>query len=196
MDVRLASGNPHKLRELRTLFPDWRIHALDTTGMPEETGETFYANARIKARFGRVVGHREAWTLGEDSGLEVQGLDRRPGIRSARYAGAHASDVDNLTRLLEELADVAGEGRRARYVCELVLLSPELREFRGTGTLAGRIAVEPRGSGGFGYDPIFVPEGETSTVAELGDAWKAGHSHRARAAAALRAAVGSGAGAG
>jgi XTP/dITP diphosphohydrolase len=129
--------------------------------------------------------------LGEDSGLQVDGLGGRPGIYSARFAGEGASDEENVARLLEELRSVELEGRRARYVCELVCLSPELEEFRGTGTLAGRIAEEPRGRGGFGYDPVFVPDGETSTVAELGNAWKESHSHRARAADALRRAVGS-----
>jgi XTP/dITP diphosphohydrolase len=191
VNVTLASGNPHKLRELRALLPQWRIEALDATRMPEETGETFYANARLKARFARAVGGGEAWALGEDSGLEVNGLHGRPGIRSARYAGVDASDEENLTRLLEDLGGVEGEGRQARYVCELVLLSPARVEFRGTGTLEGRIGKEPRGTGGFGYDPIFVPDDETTTVAELGGAWKAANSHRARAVAALLATVGS-----
>jgi XTP/dITP diphosphohydrolase len=91
--------------------------------------------------------------------------------------------------LLAELEGVEGEGRRARYVCELVALSPEGEELRGTGTLEGRIAEEPRGSGGFGFDPIFVPDGEARTVAELGDEWKAQSSHRARAATELRRAL-------
>jgi XTP/dITP diphosphohydrolase len=93
-----------------------------------------------------------------------------------------------VSALLAELRGVAGGGRRARYVCELVCLSPEGSELRGTGTLEGRIGDEPRGDEGFGYDPIFVPEGETQTVAELGNAWKEEHSHRARAARALAAA--------
>jgi XTP/dITP diphosphohydrolase len=88
--------------------------------------------------------------------------------------------------LLRELVGVEGEGRRARYVCELVALSPEGEELRGTGVLEGRIVHEPRGSEGFGFDPIFIPEGEEQTVAELGDEWKAAGSHRARAAKALR----------
>jgi XTP/dITP diphosphohydrolase len=185
-----ASQNEHKLRELLTLLPDWEIEALEDGGMPEETGSTFYENARAKARHGRDAGTAELWVIGEDSGLEVEGLGGRPGIRSARYAGPRASDEENVARLLDELAGAEGEARRARYVSELVLLSPET-ELRGTGTLEGRIAEEPRGSEGFGYDPVFVPEGEEQTVAELGDDWKREHSHRARAARALREAVGS-----
>jgi XTP/dITP diphosphohydrolase len=191
LTVKLASQNEHKLRELRLLLPDWDLELLDAGALPEETGETFYENARAKARFGRTASTSDVWMLGEDSGLEVEGLGGRPGIRSARYAGADAADEENVACLLEELEGARGEERRARYVCELVCLSPEQVEFRGTGTLAGRIAKNRRGTGGFGYDPVFVPEGETRTVAELGDAWKARHSHRARAAHALRAAVGS-----
>ncbi|MGH2996653.1 MAG: non-canonical purine NTP pyrophosphatase [Gaiellaceae bacterium] len=189
--VDLASSNPHKLRELRELLPGWELAALDTTGMPEESGETFYDNARAKARFGRMVGELDVWMLGEDSGLEVDGIGGRPGIRSARFAGPGASDEENVARLLEKLRGLEGDGRRARYVCELVLFSPELEEFRGRGTLEGRIAGAPRGTGGFGYDPVFVPDEEERTVGELGDAWKAAHSHRAAAAGALRKAVGS-----
>ena len=117
--------------------------------------------------------------LGEDSGIEVAGLDGRPGIESARFGGD-----DPVGTLLAELDGV--EDRRARYVAELVALSPEGGEQRGTGILEGRIVDEPRGSEGFGYDPIFVPDGEERTVAELGNAWKRENSHRARAARALR----------
>lgn len=184
-----ASQNEHKLRELRALFPDWEIEPLEAGAMPEETGSTFYENALAKARHGREAGVPELWVIGEDSGLEVEGLGGRPGIRSARYAGPGANDEENVARLLDELAGAEGEARRARYVSELVLLSPE-GELRGTGTLEGRIAKEPRGSEGFGYDPVFVPEGEERTVAELGDDWKRKHSHRARSARVLREAVG------
>jgi XTP/dITP diphosphohydrolase len=186
----LASSNEHKLRELRALLPAWDIEPLETEGMPEETGSTFYDNARAKAQFGRMVGGLDAWMIGEDSGLEVEGLEGRPGIRSARYAGQDASDQENVAALLRELAGMEGDARRARYVSELVCISPELEEFRGTGTLEGRIANEPRGSAGFGYDPVFVPAGEDRTVAELGDEWKREHSHRAASARALLAAVG------
>jgi XTP/dITP diphosphohydrolase len=111
----------------------------------------------------------------------VVGLDGRPGIESARFAGG-----EPVERLLTELERVEAEGRRARYVCELVALSPEGEEMRGTGILTGQIVDEPRGTGGFGFDPIFVPDRESRTVAELGDDWKARHSHRAKAAEALR----------
>jgi XTP/dITP diphosphohydrolase len=120
--------------------------------------------------------------LGEDSGIEVAALGDAPGVHSARWAD------EPVGRLLAELA---GEhDRRARYVCELVALGPNGREARGSGMLTGRIAGEARGSEGFGYDPIFIPEGEERTVAELGNDWKRRHSHRARAAAALLAGLG------
>jgi XTP/dITP diphosphohydrolase len=189
----LASKNPHKARELAVLMPGWEIEPLDVEALPEETGATFYDNASAKARFGRHVVGPDAWVLGEDSGLEVEGLGGQPGIVSARYAGPAATDEENVVKLLAELAGVAGDGRRARYVCELVCLPPTGGELRGTGTLEGRIAEAPSGSAGFGYDPVFVPEGEERTVAELGDAWKAARSHRAAAARNLLAAVGSGA---
>jgi XTP/dITP diphosphohydrolase len=166
---------------LRQALPGWELEALAADDYPPELGATYYENARGKAVFGQTVDRSGAWVLGEDSGLEVQGLGGAPGIKSARFAGGMHVD-----RLLAELRGVEGEGRRARYVCELVALSPEGDEQRGTGILEGRIADEPRGSEGFGFDPIFVPEGEERTVAELGDDWKADNSHRARAATALR----------
>jgi XTP/dITP diphosphohydrolase len=175
--IVLASSNLHKAEELARSLPGWEIGLLGVA-LPPETGSSYYENARAKAEFGHGVRSGE-WILGEDSGIEVAGLGGRPGIHSARWAG------EPVPALLAELRGVDGEGRRARYVCELVCLSPEGGELRGTGTLEGRVADEPRGSEGFGYDPIFVPEGETQTVAELGNAWKAKHSHRARAAHAL-----------
>ena len=120
--------------------------------------------------------------LGEDSGIEVAALGGAPGVQSARWA------EDPIARLLAELEGVTD--RRARYVSELVAIAPGGRELRGTGTLEGRIADAPRGSEGFGYDPVFIPDGEELTVAELGNAWKRANSHRARAAAALNAALG------
>jgi XTP/dITP diphosphohydrolase len=188
-----VSTNRHKARELAVLLPGWEIEATVARELPEETGESFYENARAKAAFGRTVDPPDRWTIGEDSGLEVDGLGGRPGIFSARYAGAGASDEDNVAKLLRELDGVTGEERRARYVSELVAISPELEEVRGTGILSGTIAAEPRGSEGFGYDPVFVPDGEHRTVAELGNGWKARHSHRAAAARSILTAVGTGA---
>ena len=189
MRVALGSRNPGKLRELRALFPSWEIEPADVSAIGEETGASFRANARAKAMFARAAARPGDWALGEDSGLEVTVLGGRPGLYSARYAGPAATDAQNLAKLLGELAGVRGDDRRARYVCELVLLSPSSEELVGRGTLNGAIAREARGTDGFGYDPVFVPAGESATVAELGDAWKATRSHRARAARALAAAV-------
>jgi XTP/dITP diphosphohydrolase len=171
------------LRELRHALEGWEIEPLDADDYPPEHGETYYENARAKAEFGHAV-EPAAWILGEDSGLEVDGLGGRPGVQSARFAAG-----EHVERLLAELEGVEGKGRRARYVCELVAVSPEGEEVRGTGILEGRIAAEPRGSEGFGFDPVFVPYGEEQTVAELGDEWKAENSHRARAAKVLRRAL-------
>jgi XTP/dITP diphosphohydrolase len=161
------------------LLPGWELEALDADDYPPEEGSTYYENARAKVQFGRARS-AEDWVLGEDSGLEVAALGGRPGILSARYA---PEGDEAIAKLLEELRGV--EDRRARYVCELVALAPDGRELRGTGVLEGAIAEEPRGSEGFGYDPVFIPRGEERTVAELGDEWKSQNSHRARAAQAL-----------
>jgi XTP/dITP diphosphohydrolase len=176
--VVLCSRNRHKARELERLLPGWTIEPLDRDDYPPETGATYYENAAIKAAFGRE--HEPGWVLAEDSGLEVDAVGGRPGVLSARYAPEGAPAVAKLLRELEGI-----EERAARYVSELVLLAPAGRELRGTGTLEGRIALEARGDEGFGYDPIFIPEGEDRTVAELGDGWKAEHSHRSRAARSL-----------
>jgi XTP/dITP diphosphohydrolase len=176
--AQLASQNEHKLAELRRALPGWELELLAADAFPPEEGETYYDNARAKARFAREVGAADSWSLGEDSGLEVAALGGAPGLKSARWAGG-----EHVERVLEALAGV--EDRRARYVCELVALSPQGKELRGTGILEGRIAEAPSGSEGFGFDPVFIPDEEERTVAELGDDWKAEHSHRARAARAL-----------
>jgi XTP/dITP diphosphohydrolase len=176
----LCSHNRNKLRELSAL--GWELDLLDADGYPEEGEESYFENARGKALFGREVGPADAWMLGEDSGLEVAALGGGPGVRSARYGSEGGGAVERLLRELEGVED-----RRARYVCEVVLIGPAGEELRGSGVLEGRIAYEARGSEGFGYDPVFIPRDEEQTVAELGNAWKAEHSHRARAAADLRA---------
>jgi XTP/dITP diphosphohydrolase len=178
----LASRNRHKARELERLLPGWSIEPLERDDYPPETAATYRENAAAKAAFARAHAPAGAWTLGEDSGLEVEALDGRPGIHSARYAPEGAPAI---AKLLGELDGVPDDRRGARYVSELVAIAPDGVELVGTGTLSGRIAHEPRGSEGFGYDPVFVPEAEERTVAELGDEWKARNSHRARAAREL-----------
>jgi XTP/dITP diphosphohydrolase len=175
----ICTANPHKLEEFRALFPDWDLELLPEAEFPPEDGITYADNARIKARYGRLVGPSDRWMLADDSGIEVAALGGGPGVQTARWAeGRH---VEKLLAALETSAD-----RRAQYVCELVAISPERDERGGTGALRGEISRAPAGTEGFGFDPVFVPRGETQTVAELGDAWKADHSHRALAARALR----------
>jgi XTP/dITP diphosphohydrolase len=173
----LATRNAHKARELERLLPGWEIDALDADDYPPETGSTYYENARAKALFARERAPADAWVLGEDSGIEVDGLGGGPGVTSSRSAAG-----EEVGWMLQALGGVDGDGRRARYVSELVAIGPGGEELRGSGTLSGRIAHAASGTEGFGFDPVFVPDGEQRTVAELGDQWKAQHSHRANAA--------------
>jgi XTP/dITP diphosphohydrolase len=175
----LASRNEHKLREWREALPDWEIEPSPAVDEPVEDGSTFVANARIKARHGRHSAPDEAWVAGEDAGIEVDALGGRPGIESARWT------AEPVTRLLAALDGV--EKRGARYVCETVALDRNGVEVRASGMLEGTIAHEPSGDEGFGYDPVFIPDGQSMTVSDLGNDWKAGHSHRAQAARALAA---------
>ena len=181
MRARLASGNRHKLEELRRALPGWSIELLERHDFPPEAGASYVENARAKALFGRAHAASDEWAIGEDSGIEAAGLGGRPGVASARWA------ADGVTRLLEELDGT--DDLRARYVCVIVAIGPGGEERVAEGVLEGRISSPPRGDGGFGYDPISVPRGEAGTVAELGDGWKTLNSHRARAAAALAAAL-------
>jgi XTP/dITP diphosphohydrolase len=192
----VATRSRHKLRELHDLLgvpsgvelvsPD----DLGIDGEPEETGETFETNARLKARwYARLSGLP---TLADDSGLEVDALDGGPGVRTRRFAGPDATDEANNAKLLRELAGLPPERRGARYVCVLALALPGevgprggLRIVARRGTCRGRIAASPRGDGGFGYDPIFEPLSEPPGGATLGQ-WSAeaknAISHRSRAA--------------
>jgi XTP/dITP diphosphohydrolase len=185
--VLVATRNEGKLRELRTLLSGepLRLESLAAhvrVGEVDETGETFEENAKLKAAHAaRKTG---LWTIGEDSGIEVDALGGAPGIRSARYAGVHGDDAANNRKLIEALKGV--DDRTARYVCALALASPTgevVSMVRGASE--GRIVEEPRGTGGFGYDPYFVPEGETRTNAELTELEKSALSHRGRAVRAL-----------
>ncbi len=181
--IVLASGNAHKAVELARVLPGWDVQPYGG-GLPEETGETFVANALLKARHVHEAIGRGEWVLADDSGIEAAALGGIPGVRSARYAGEDATDEQNLAKLLAALA--GRDDRRVRYVAELVAIAPDGAELQARGELTGTLALAPRGSGGFGYDPAFVPDGETRTVAEMAPEEKDAMSHRARAAAALR----------
>lgn len=191
----IATRSEHKLRELRELLRLERaelvsLDELGVAGDPVEDGETFETNAAIKARFGASATGLP--TLADDSGIEVDALGGAPGVRTRRYAGEDATDADNNAKLLGALAGLPPARRGARYVCALALALPGDIGPRGgvpvafaRGTCRGRIATEPRGSGGFGYDPIFEPASEPPGGRTLG-LWtpdeKHAISHRARAA--------------
>ncbi len=179
----LASHNPHKAREFERLLPAFAVEPYEGE-LPEETGETFRANAELKAEHVHAVVAGAAWVLADDSGIEAAALGGRPGVRSARFAGEGATDHENLTALFAALAPHAD--RSVAYVAELVLIAPDGHRLHARGELRGRLAGEPRGDGGFGYDPAFIAEGEARTVGEMSAAEKDAISHRARAAALLR----------
>ena len=188
----IATRSEHKLRELRELLGlrDGALVTLDEAGVvgePIEDGLTFEENAAIKARAG--LGATGLPTLADDSGLEVEALGGAPGVRTRRYAGENATDDDNNRKLLGELAGLPSDRRGARYVCSLVLAMPDESLVTVRGECPGRIATGPRGNGGFGYDPIFEPEGEPPGGRTFG-LWSADEknriSHRARAARAMQ----------
>jgi XTP/dITP diphosphohydrolase len=184
----LATNNAHKVGELRALFADcgWTLAIPRELGInldPEETGGSYAENARLKAEaFARASGR---WSLADDSGLEVDALDGAPGLHSARYAGAETPHEEKIRLLLGELAAVRPERRTARFRAVFVLVAPDGRSWESEGVWEGRIADGPRGAKGFGYDPIFVPDGSERTAAELSSEEKNRASHRARAARAL-----------
>jgi XTP/dITP diphosphohydrolase len=184
----VCTANPHKLEEFRPLFPDWELDVLGDVEYPTEDGATFLDNARIKARYGRLVGPPEAWMLADDSGIEVAALGGAPGVQSARYGGDGLDDGGRVELLLRELG--GARDRRAAFVCVLVAVLPDGREVVCDGRVEGVIAEAPRGGGGFGYDPVFVPVGDERTTAEMAPAEKDAVSHRGRAARALAAALG------
>jgi XTP/dITP diphosphohydrolase len=182
----LATRNPHKLRELREALPGIEIDPLpDDVELPSETGETFAENAVIKARAAQSATGRAA--IADDSGIVAYGLGGRPGVRSARYAGENAGDEENLAKLLREVGEQ--DDRRVAYVAVIALVTEDGEESLFEGRCEGTLASEPRGSGGFGYDPAFIPD-DTSpddprTMAELAPAEKHAISHRGRAARKL-----------
>jgi XTP/dITP diphosphohydrolase len=184
MQLWIATGNNGKMNEFKLLFNalNLEIHSqrdLPVFAAPVENGKTYEENARIKARAVKSV-QNKVWVMGEDSGLECEGLGNLPGIHSARYAGAHASDIENVAKLLKML-QLRSTHRQAVFRATIVVYSPEGQEFVFSGQMSGQIAKAQKGQHGFGYDPIFVPNGETQTLAELGGAYKAKHSHRTQA---------------
>jgi XTP/dITP diphosphohydrolase len=184
----LASGNPGKLREMQALLAPFALQLVPQAELgiegAAETGTTFLDNALLKARDAAARSGLAA--LSDDSGLEVDALGGRPGVWSARYAGEAASDEDNLGHLLAQLADVPDGERQARYQCVIVFLAQQhAAPLIARGTWEGRIATTPRGTGGFGYDPVFVPVGGERTAAQLGSVEKNAVSHRGQALSAL-----------
>jgi XTP/dITP diphosphohydrolase len=183
----VATSNPHKVRELAQLFDGLPVELAplpEGVALPAETGTTFLANARLKARAAAKATGEIA--LADDSGLEVDALGGDPGVHSARYAGPEANAAANNAKLFAELAGIHGPNRRARFRCALVLSAPDGKELTADGTIEGFIRESAAGTGGFGYDPLFQPEGDTRSLAEYAEAEKNGVSHRGRAAQRLR----------
>ena len=191
--VVIASNNAHKAREIAEAldFPGWEFRTLRDMGLesdPAEDADTFEGNARIKAQAAREASGGMA-VLADDSGLEVDALGGAPGVFSARYAGEGATDAGNNAKLLQELADVPDEARTARFVCTLVFIDEHGAETVACGTVEGRSGHVGRGSHGFGYDPLFLPDvlGGARTLAEALPEEKNAGSHRGNALRELRA---------
>lgn len=188
MELWIATGNKGKLEEYKLTLgkvPEFQIFSQADlphfTPRPED-GATFLDNSRIKARSVKAL-KSEHWVLGEDAGLEVEGLNNLPGVHSARYAGPNARDSENVAKLLKMVQIRTAANRKAQFKCVTVVLTPTNEEWIFEGTLKGNISTKVAGTLGFGYDPVFIPEGETKTLAELGPAYKIQKSHRAQALA-------------
>lgn len=182
MKIVIATTNPGKVREIRAIFADTSFELLDASSFelwapPAEDSELYAENALAKAR--TLAGVSGLPAIADDSGIEADALDGAPGVRSARFAGLDATDEDNLRKLLHELNGVPN--RRGRFRCVAVCATPDGRSVIEEATVEGRIISEPRGSNGFGYDPIFVPDGETRTTAEMPSDEKDLLSHRGKA---------------
>lgn len=189
--IYLASGNAHKLHELQTALDQAglpvKVSGSDTIGgMPEveETESTFAGNALLKAHGLKEVGPRDGWFLADDSGIEIDALDGRPGVISARYAGLECDDDKNNDKVLQEMKDVPEQDRTCRFRCVLALVGEGVEE-TFYGACEGQLLFERQGSGGFGYDPLFLPDESDSTFAEISLDEKAKISHRARALSKL-----------
>ncbi|MCL2471699.1 MAG: RdgB/HAM1 family non-canonical purine NTP pyrophosphatase [Propionibacteriaceae bacterium] len=189
MKLLLASGSVHKVAELRRIL-DRQAVLVEVVGLgdidpypePVENGATFEDNALIKARAGFAMSGLP--TLADDSGIEVDVLNGMPGVRSARWAGTHAADGDNLSLLMRQIDDVEPERRTARFVCAMALLWPGGQTVL-RGVVEGRLTTDLRGEHGFGYDPVFLPDGYDRTTAQMSDEEKDAISHRGRALRAM-----------
>ena len=181
MKIILSTHNAHKVREIGEMLPGWEIAAEDSNA--EETEVTFIGNALIKARALKAR-HPGAWIMADDSGLEVKALGGAPGVLSARYAGEDGNTPKNNALLLRNLEGVSD--RTARFTCAVALIDPAGREYTVEGHCPGRILAAAAGDGGFGYDPLFVPDGFTKTFAELSAEEKNAISHRGRALAEVK----------
>ena len=191
--VIIASNNAHKVEEIETAlnFEGWTFQTLREAGIesnPEEDADSFEGNARIKALATREACGGSAAVLADDSGLEVDALDGAPGVYSSRYAGEDGNDEANNAKLFRELEGVPDEKRTARFVCTLVFIDEDGTETVARGTIEGRIGHDLRGDGGFGYDPLFIPDcfGGTLTLAQVDQAKKNSVSHRGNALRTLR----------
>ena len=189
MKIALATTNRGKIEEIRAVLalPEvtWvSVDDGDEWPTVEETGSTFKENACLKAA--AVARHLDLPALADDSGLEVEALDGRPGINTARFAGSGATDSDNMTKLTSEVRARGLAGSKARFVCAIVLAWPDGKMVDAVGTCDGEVVLTPRGESGFGYDPIFIPESFDRTMAELSPQEKNRLSHRGRALRELR----------
>lgn len=190
MRIIAATQNKHKIREMEAITTDFGMEILtqEEAGLPvveiEETGATFEENSALKAR--TICSMSGLPAIADDSGLSVDILNGAPGIYSARYAGPAADDAANNAKLLAAMADVPAPKRTGRYVSVITLAYPDGRLLTARGECAGTLLTAPRGSGGFGYDPLFVPDGTEMTFAEMSAEQKNRISHRARALARLR----------
>jgi XTP/dITP diphosphohydrolase len=184
MELWIASSNTGKIKEFQNLlyeYPQIKIHTQNEIAgftSPEENGDSFLANARIKAKTLRAIKNNQ-WVFADDSGLEVAGLGGLPGIHSARYAGAKARDSENVAKLLKMMQIRNITDRSAQFRAVIVAYSPTGEEMYFEGILKGKIGTKVVGLHGFGYDPVFIPEGQTQTLAEVGPGFKNQHSHRA-----------------
>jgi XTP/dITP diphosphohydrolase len=189
-EIIIATGNKGKVREFREIMDGYGVLLSSLADhwdpVPEipETGATFQENALLKARW--VYDKKKTWVIADDSGLEVDALGGRPGVRSARFAGDNADSGANNRLLLELLAGVAPADRTARFKCALVVVTSAESYFTAIGVCEGAIGSAPRGNGGFGYDPLFIPAGHTQTFAEINAAEKNAISHRGRAIGKVR----------